>query len=200
MTCTIEQDVIVPVSSALHDGQSIDVRFVSFAHLKDGKEHVAVIYGQPDSVEPLVRIHSECLTGDIFASKRCDCGAQLHHAKTIFEHNGGIILYMRQEGRGIGLYQKLKAYALQIKGHDTFEANTILGHEEDERDFTVAADMLNALGYQSCHLLSNNPEKSDALKKCGIDVVKTIQMPSFQTEENKHYIAAKIKRGHTHAA
>lgn len=198
MTCKIAQDIIVAVESVLNPNTGTDARFVSFSGLTDKREHVAVIYAgasiQTDT--PLVRIHSECLTGDIFASRRCDCGPQLRYAKETFEQDGGIILYLRQEGRGIGLYQKLKAYALQNKGFDTFEANRLLGHGEDERDFSVAADMLGALDYQSCRLLSNNPEKAKSLQKSGINVTEIIPLPVFSTPENMNYIHAKQKRGH----
>ena len=123
---------------------------------------------------PLVRLHSECLTGDVFGSERCDCGPQLREGVEAVAATGGFLLYLRQEGRGIGLYAKLDAYALQDTGMDTYEANLALGHGEDERDYTAAAQMLSALGANSIRLLSNNPDKAAQLTAHGISVSERV--------------------------
>jgi GTP cyclohydrolase II len=171
--------------------------FVSFTDMKDGKEHIAIVFGNAQNAEVSnVRIHSECLTGDIFHSARCDCGAQLHEALKTFSVQGGIVLYLRQEGRGIGLYNKLKAYELQSCGLDTFEANKALGFEEDARDFRVAAQMLEALGVKKIRLWSNNPEKVLALQKMGIDVVERRATKTYIHAGNEKYLQAKKLKGH----
>ena len=167
-TATIRTQVSVPLRFA--DGYATDARVFTFDGLVDGQEHLAFELGDPTSPTtmnghgpvPLVRPHSECLTGDVFGSQRCDCGAQLREAVERIAEAGGYLLYLRQEGRGIGLYAKLDAYALQDTGLDTYEANVALGHGEDERDYTVAAQMLDALGVSRVALLSNNPDKAAA--------------------------------------
>src|SRR5690606_14203700 len=127
--------------------------------IPDGKEHFAVGFGKwKEQPTPLARIHSECLTGDLFGSRHCDCGDQLNESLSRFRNSGGILLYLRQEGRGIGLYNKLDAYALQARGADTFQANRLLGLGDDLRSFDVAAEMLRALGKTEIRLLSNNPD------------------------------------------
>ena len=123
---------------------------------------------------PLIRPHSECLTGDVFGSQRCDCGPQLREAVERIADAGGYLLYLRQEGRGIGLYSKLEAYALQDTGIDTYEANLALGHREDERSYVAAAQMLHALGVSRVALLSNNPDKARQLRSCGVTVVAQV--------------------------
>ncbi len=150
---------------------------LTFDGLVDGREHLALGLGDraaplaPErSAPPLVRPHSECLTGDVFGSQRCDCGPQLREAVERIADAGGFLLYLRQEGRGIGLYAKLDAYALQDAGLDTYEANLALGHGADERDYTVAAQMLHALGVGEVGLLSNNPDKADQLEALGVRV------------------------------
>jgi GTP cyclohydrolase II len=144
---------------------------------------------------PLVRPHSECLTGDVFGSERCDCGPQFREALERISATGGLLLYLRQEGRGIGLYTKLDAYALQDRGLDTFEANVTLGRGEDERDYTAAAQMLDALGVRRLALLSNNPDKAAQLTAHGIDVVERVPTAVHLTSSNRRYLAAKAGRG-----
>lgn len=170
--------------------------FISFNHLSDQKEHIAVIYGHVTEV-PLVRIHSECLTGDVFSSAHCDCGNQLHETLRAFSEKGGVLLYLRQEGRGIGLYNKLEAYALQRQGYDTFEANHLLQFPNDLRDYTVAAQMLQALDLQKIRLVSNNPDKVVQLEKNGITIVETISTGMYENPHNEGYLASKrSKQGH----
>jgi 3,4-dihydroxy 2-butanone 4-phosphate synthase/GTP cyclohydrolase II len=167
-----------------------------------GKEHVAVVYGDltsvPTSYAPLVRIHSECVTGDVFGSRRCDCGPQLETALgRIAEEGVGVILYLRQEGRGIGLENKLKAYALQEAGHDTVEANLALGFQADERDFAVGAHMLKALGLSSIRLLTNNPRKIATMERLGITVRERVATSIPPEPYNAQYLATKRdKLGH----
>ena len=138
-----------------------------------------------------MRPHSECLTGDVFGSQRCDCGPQLREAAERITDQGGFLLYLRQEGRGIGLYAKLDAYALQDAGLDTYEANVALGHGEDERDYTAAAQMLFALGADRVRLLSNNPDKAVQLEACGIEVVQRIPTGVHMSAANVRYLATK---------
>ena len=144
---------------------------------------------------PLVRLHSECLTGDVFGSQRCDCGPQLREAVERISGAGGYLLYLRQEGRGIGLYAKLDAYALQDAGLDTYEANVALGYGEDERDYTVAAQMLLALGADRIDLLSNNPDKADQLRAAGIDVARRVPTGLHLSPVNADYLATKAGHG-----
>jgi 3,4-dihydroxy 2-butanone 4-phosphate synthase/GTP cyclohydrolase II len=165
----------------------------------DGKEHVALTKGTwtPDD-KVLVRVHSECLTGDIFASMRCDCGSQLHKALRMIEKEGqGVLLYMRQEGRGIGLANKLKAYNLQDKGMDTVEANVALGFEPDERDYGIGAQMLAHLGIHKMRLMTNNPAKKVGLEGYGIEVVERVQIEVPPNDHNHKYLCIKKeKMGH----
>ncbi|MFJ9021556.1 GTP cyclohydrolase II [Streptomyces sp. NPDC102259] len=175
------------------DGYSVDAELVTFHGLADGQEHIAVVLGeQAPGATPLVRLHSECLTGDVFGSARCDCGPQLREAVERIAATGGVLLYLRQEGRGIGLYNKLDAYALQDQGLDTYEANAALGLPEDDRDYTAAAQMLRALGITSLDLLSNNPDKAGQLRDLGIDVHDRVPTGVFTTPHNVRYLRAKV--------
>ncbi|MFI6278408.1 GTP cyclohydrolase II [Streptomyces sp. NPDC050988] len=181
----------VRVPLRFNDGYSVDAELVTFHGLTDGQEHVAVILGTP-SATPLVRLHSECLTGDVFGSSRCDCGPQLREAVEQIATRGGVLLYLRQEGRGIGLYNKLDAYALQDEGLDTYAANTALGLPEDARDYTAAAQMLTALGITELDLLSNNPDKANQLRDLGITVGHRVPTGVFTTAHNVRYLRAKV--------
>lgn len=177
------------------DGYTADAELVTFHGLADGLEHVAVVLGTPEpGTTPLVRLHSECLTGDVFGSARCDCGPQLREAVERIGRRGGVLLYLRQEGRGIGLYNKLDAYALQDEGLDTYAANAALGLPEDARDYTAAAQMLSALGIGELDLLSNNPDKADQLRDLGITVHERVPTGVFATPANVRYLRAKVIR------
>ncbi|PAZ16576.1 GTP cyclohydrolase [Streptomyces sp. SA15] len=183
----------VRVPLRFHDGYGVDAELVTFHGLADGQEHVAMVLGDPaPGTTPLVRLHSECLTGDVFGSARCDCGPQLREAVERIADRGGVLLYLRQEGRGIGLYNKLDAYALQDQGLDTYAANTALGLPEDARDYTAAAQMLRALGISTLDLLSNNPDKSAQLRDLGIDVRDRVPTGVFTTAHNVRYLRAKV--------
>lgn len=171
--------------------------FYTFRNLCDPEEHFAIGLG-PEASIPLVRLHSECVTGDVFGSERCDCGAQLHEAMRRIGEHGGFLLYLRQEGRGIGLYNKLDTYRLQIDGMDTYEANLMLGYESDLRNYQAAAQMLTALACPRIRLLSNNPDKRRQLEKFGITVVDTVPTGTFLTRHNQEYLKAKSdKMNHT---
>ncbi|MFF5534320.1 GTP cyclohydrolase II [Streptomyces cinerochromogenes] len=185
--------VRVPLRFA--DGYGADAELVTFHGLTDGQEHLALVLGDPGPV-PLVRLHSECLTGDVFGSARCDCGPQLREAVERIAGRGGVLLYLRQEGRGIGLYNKLDAYALQDQGLDTYEANAALGLPEDARDYTAAAQMLTALGITELDLLSNNPDKAAQLHSRGLTVRDRIPTGLFTTPHNVHYLRAKALQTH----
>ncbi|MER8005460.1 MULTISPECIES: GTP cyclohydrolase II [unclassified Streptomyces] len=183
----------VRVPLRFDDGYSVDAELVTFHGLVDGQEHVAVVLGDPvPGTVPLVRLHSECLTGDVFGSARCDCGPQLREAVERIAARGGVLLYLRQEGRGIGLYNKLDAYALQDQGLDTYEANAALGLPEDARDYTAAAQMLRSLGVTELDLLSNNPDKAGQLRDLGITVHDRVPTGVFTTAHNVRYLRAKV--------
>jgi GTP cyclohydrolase II len=198
---TIRTQVLVPLRFA--DGYATTARVFTFDRLVDGQEHLAFGLGDRAAAVssagsgsvPLVRPHSECLTGDVFGSQRCDCGAQLREAVERIADSGGYLLYLRQEGRGIGLYAKLDAYALQDTGLDTYEANLALGHGEDERCYRVAAQMLQALGVSRVALLSNNPDKAWQLRRFGVTVTARIPTSVHLSATNAHYLATKARRG-----
>jgi GTP cyclohydrolase II len=164
-----------------------------------GEEHFAVEIGQPDRARPvLTRLHSACFTGDVLGSLKCDCGAQLRAALARMGDEGaGVLLYLNQEGRGIGLANKLRAYALQDQGFDTVEANHRLGFADDERDFRIGADILRRMGFASVRLLTNNPRKVEMLEAGGIRVAERLPLQVGQTDENAAYLATKAtKSGH----
>jgi GTP cyclohydrolase II len=170
--------------------------FITFSGLVDHKEHFAVRLGDPASSKVLLRVHSECITGDLFGSMRCDCGAQLTEAIGRLALEGGYLLYMRQEGRGIGLYKKLDAYLLQDGGLDTFEANRALRLPEDGRNYHAAAQMIQALNLRSVRLLTNNRDKTEALLSNGIDVCEEVPTGVHPSPQNWRYLQAKEKHGH----
>jgi GTP cyclohydrolase II len=195
----------VPLPLRLANGSQAEARVVSFNGLCDGLEHVAIALGDhaegPGAGDvPLVRVHSECLTGDVLGSQRCDCGPQLREAVERISDAGGYLLYLRQEGRGIGLYNKLDAYALQDEGLDTYEANLALGFDKDERDYTVAAQMLLGLGIAEIELLTNNPDKAAQLEAAGIRINSQVPTRLHLSSGNGRYLAAKAWRGHTFGA
>ncbi|MBV9734985.1 MAG: GTP cyclohydrolase II [Acidisphaera sp.] len=176
-----------------------DARVVAFRPSDGGIEHLAIVIGAPETVAaPLVRVHSECFTGDLLGSLRCDCGAQLRGAiRRIAEDGAGVVIYLAQEGRGIGLVNKLRAYALQDRGLDTLDANRALGWAVDERSFLPAAVMLEALGVRRVRLLTNNPHKLAALAACGVEVVERVGHVVPPNGVNDRYLAAKARRlGH----
>ena len=188
----VRTDLDLPITLA--DGTATTARVVTFHGRVDEREHVAVGLGRPVR-EPLVRLHSECLTGDVLGSRRCDCGPQLDEALVRIRDAGGYLLYLRQEGRGIGLYDKLDAYVLQDLGLDTYEANLALGHAEDERDYGVAAQMLLALGVDRAVLLSNNPDKVRQLEALGVSVVDRQPTGVHLSDANRRYLTTKATRG-----
>lgn len=178
-----------------------DFKAIGYSNVIDDKEHVAIVKGnvsENESESVLVRVHSECLTGDVFGSNRCDCGPQLHAALQKIEQAGkGILLYMRQEGRGIGLINKLKAYKLQEQGYDTVEANEQLGFPPDLRDYGIAAQILKDLGVKKIKLLTNNPRKISELSNYGLEVEERVALQMPIKPENKNYLTTKYKKlGH----
>jgi GTP cyclohydrolase II len=175
-----------------------DTQIIAFRGADDGQEHVALVVGAFGGQPPLVRLHSECLTGDVFGSLKCDCGPQLREAlRIIGEAGGGVLLYLRQEGRGIGLANKLRAYALQDRGLDTVDANRRLGFGDDERDYAHAAAMLRALGIDCVRLLTNNPSKVAGLEAAGLKVVERVAHHMPANPHNADYLATKRKKsGH----
>lgn len=199
---TVRREVGLPVRLA--DGSSVPARLITFYGLRDGLEHVALGLGDRAGSGqigcsglgvPLVRLHSECLTGDVLGSERCDCGPQLEEAIALISQVGGYLLYLRQEGRGIGLYNKIDAYALQEDGLDTYEANLALGFDEDERDYGVAVQMLQALGVDRLDLLSNNPDKAAQLEAGGIRLEEEVRTGLHLSSVNGGYLATKAGRG-----
>ena len=198
---SIRTELLVPMSFA--DGFTTTARVFTFDGLVDGREHLALGLGDRSADSPgpdvgpatLVRVHSECLTGDVLGSSRCDCGPQLREGIRRITAAGGYLLYLRQEGRGIGLYAKLDAYALQDDGLDTYDANLSLGYRPDERDYTAAAQMLHALGTSRVALLSNNPDKAEQLRQHGVCVTEQVPTGVYLSTANAHYLGAKARRG-----
>ncbi|HKD93948.1 MAG TPA: GTP cyclohydrolase II [Gaiellaceae bacterium] len=197
---TIRTQVELPLRFT--DGYATDARVFTFDGLVDEQDHLAFALGNrtapvpaDERHVPLIRPHSECLTGDVFGSQRCDCGAQLREAVERIADAGGYLLYLRQEGRGIGLYSKLDAYALQDAGADTYEANVALGHAEDERSYLAAAQMLHALGASTVNLLSNNPDKARQLRSGGVTVVDLVPTAVHVSNANQRYLETKADRG-----
>jgi GTP cyclohydrolase II len=167
-------------------------RLITFTGFPMHAEHFVLCFGDALSDRaPLVRVHSECITGDLFRSQRCDCCAQLEQARTMIAAEGGLIVYLRQEGRGIGLYAKVDAYRLQDQGMDTFAANEHLSFPRDGRDYTCAAQMLQALGVNRLRLITNNPDKARQLVAAGLDVAAVLPTATFQTPHNLQYLKAK---------
>lgn len=192
-TLTKVAEVPVPLDAAR------DARLIAFRALDQGIEHMAILVGHPENEEaPLVRVHSECFTGDLLGSLRCDCGPQLQGAiARMAEEGNGAVLYLAQEGRGIGLINKLRAYTLQDAGLDTLDANKALGWQADERNFHIAASMLAALGIHKIRLLTNNPEKVRGLAACGVDVTERVPHNFEPNGVNDSYLETKAKRfGH----
>ncbi len=192
--------------STVEQGEEVDMpteyghfHLIPFREVSTGREHIALIKGDIDDGEPvLVRVHSSCATGDIFGSQRCDCGDQLHKAMEMIEKEGrGVVLYLNQEGRGIGLMDKIKAYKLQEEGLDTVDANLHLGHKADERDYGVGAQILHKLGISDMRLMSNNPVKRIGLEGYGLKVVENVPIEVAPNEYNKFYMHTKKTRmGH----
>ena len=175
-----------------------DGEIIAFRTDADASDHVALVIGKHDQSPPLVRLHSECLTGDVLGSLKCDCGPQLHEALNQISDSGwGILLYLRQEGRGIGLINKLRAYTLQDQGFDTVDANLRLGFPADARDFSVAARMLELLGVSKLRLLTNNPEKVKGLEKQGLSIIERLPLKIAANPHNGGYLDTKRDRtGH----
>ncbi|MFI0347765.1 MAG: bifunctional 3,4-dihydroxy-2-butanone-4-phosphate synthase/GTP cyclohydrolase II [Chthoniobacterales bacterium] len=187
-----EQEVKMPTDFG-------DFQLFLYRSTADGEHHLALVKGSIDSTKPaLVRVHSECLTGDVFGSRRCDCGSQLHMALRQIEKSGhGVLVYMRQEGRGIGLAAKMHAYKLQEEGLDTVEANTKLGYPMDLRDYGVGAQILFDLGVRQIRLLTNNPKKVVGLEGFGMEIIERVPIALDSNEHNKKYLLTKKKKmGH----
>jgi len=167
-----------------------------YTNTRDNKEHLAFCMGDPTGAENvLVRVHSECFTGDVLGSLRCDCGEQLNRSLALVASEGqGVVVYLRQEGRGIGLLEKLRAYNLQDEGYDTVDANLMLGHQADERDYTIAARIIENMGIKSVRLITNNPTKISALQAKGIKVTARVTLDIAMHAENETYMLTKARR------
>ena len=191
-----------PLVSARLPTDAGDFEVHAFESGVSSQPHLMLCSKKQPAALPLVRVHSECWTGDVMGSLRCDCGPQLDSSLKQVQKEGGAVLYLRQEGRGIGLVEKLKAYNLQDEGLDTYEANERLGHQRDARRFDVAAEMLASKGWTAIRLLTNNPDKVYDLEKEGIDVREVVALEMAPNEHNAEYLSAKakeVKQGHTRA-
>ena len=191
-----------PLVSARLPTDAGDFEVHAFESGVSSQPHLMLCSKKQPAALPLVRVHSECWTGDVVGSLRCDCGPQLDSSLKQVQKEGGAVLYLRQEGRGIGLVEKLKAYNLQDEGLDTYEANERLGHQRDARRFDVAAEMLASKGWTAIRLLTNNPDKVYDLEKEGIDVREVGALEMAPNEHNAEYLSAKakeVKQGHTRA-
>ncbi len=188
---TIERAVCARVPTAVGEFQ-----LCLYTNNQDNKEHLALINGDVEGESSvLVRVHSECFTGDVLGSQRCDCGDQLHRSMELIALEGrGVIVYLRQEGRGIGLAEKLRAYNLQDEGLDTVDANLALGHSVDERDYSMAAAILEDLGVKSVRMITNNPQKMIEMESRGIKVEDRIALMPIVTADNAAYLLTKIQR------
>lgn len=197
----LKQESIVDRGVEVHMPTAFgDFRLIPFRQKSNGLEHVALFKGEWKEEEPvLVRVHSSCVTGDIFSSKRCDCGEQLHKAMEMIEKEGkGVVVYLNQEGRGIGLMDKMKAYKLQEDGMDTVDANICLGHLADERDYGVGAQILRELGVHKMRLMTNNPVKRVGLEAYGLEIVENVPIETLPNQYNERYLQTKKERmGHT---
>jgi len=185
-----------PLTTARIPTRDGEFQLTLYENSEDEKDHLALVHGDiHDETGVLVRIHSECFTGDVLGSLRCDCGEQLNAAmRMIADHGSGIVLYLRQEGRGIGLLSKLKAYNLQDKGYDTVDANLALGHGADERDYTIGAHILEDLGVSSVRLITNNPEKIEGLQEADLEVIERIPIQPLPNKHNLDYLHTKVDR------
>ena len=199
VTASQNKNIIKIVSANFPIKVSKSAKLHIFRHENGTEENYAIEIGTPDRSHPILcRIHSACFTGDLLGSLKCDCGAQLAKAlEQMGKAQSGILLYLNQEGRGIGLANKMRAYALQNQGFDTVEANHRLGFEDEERDFEIAASILKNLGFNSTRLLTNNPNKIKMMDKSGVKVVERVSLNVGKTSENAHYLATKVKKsGH----
>ena len=192
----MSQKSVIRTSSARIPTKYGEFTLTYFSNTEDEKAHLAFSMGDLEHSENvLVRVHSECFTGDVLGSQRCDCGEQLNHAlQMISNENCGVLVYMRQEGRGIGLLKKIESYNLQDAGHDTVDANLMLGHLPDERDYTLAARILEDLRIKSIRLLTNNPNKVDSLISEGIQVNERVALEETVRKENSRYLHTKAER------
>lgn len=195
-----QEQVIFRESKALLPTKYGDFEIYAYEHAVTGEHHVALVMGEVSDGEPvLCRVHSECLTGDVFGSKKCDCGQQLDAAmKRIADEGRGILVYMRQEGRGIGLVNKIRAYALQDQGHDTIEANLMLGFPADLREYYECKQIFDDLGISQLRLMTNNPLKVESMDKYGLDIVERISLQMEAFTENKDYLKTKQEKMHHH--